>query len=84
MRVIVVGAGIVGVCSAWYLRQRGFEVTVLERRAGVAQETSFGNAGIIAPGYVTPWAAPGMPRKVLAYLFRAEAPVSVPSARPRW
>jgi len=88
MRVIVVGAGIVGVCTAWYLRQRGLEVTVLERRAGVAKETSFGNAGIIAPGYVTPWAAPGMPRKVLSYLFRSEAPVRVrPSASPatwRW
>jgi len=75
LHVIVVGAGIVGVCSAYYLRQRGFEVTVLERRSGVAQEASFGNAGVIAPGYVTPWAAPGMPRKVLSYLFSADAPV---------
>jgi len=88
LHVIVVGAGIVGVCSAYYLRQRGFEVTVLERRSGVAQEASFGNAGVIAPGYVTPWASPGMPRKVLSYLFSAEAPVKFrPSADPamwRW
>lgn len=88
MHVIVVGAGIVGVCSAYYLRQRGFEVTVLERRAGVAQEASFGNAGVIAPGYVTPWAAPGMPRKVLSHLFSAEAPARFrPTANPamwRW
>ena len=74
-RVAVVGAGIVGTCTAWYLRRHGFEVDVFERRDGVARETSWGNAGVIAPGYVTPWAAPGMPRKVLSYLFAAEAPV---------
>ena len=75
MHVIVVGAGIIGVCSAHYLRQRGFEVTVIERRPGVAQETSFGNAGIVAPGYVTPWAAPGMPRKLLSQLFSSASPL---------
>ncbi len=74
-RVAVIGAGIVGTCTAWYLRRHGFEVDVIERRDGVARETSWGNAGVIAPGYVTPWAAPGMPRKVLSYLFAAEAPV---------
>lgn len=75
MRVIVIGAGVVGVCTAYYLNQAGCDVTVLERNNGVAQETSFGNAGVIAPGYVTPWAAPGMPMKVLAGLFAREAPV---------
>jgi D-amino-acid dehydrogenase len=87
-RVAVVGAGIVGTCTAWYLRERGLDVTVFERRDGVALETSWGNAGVIAPGYVTPWAAPGMPRKVLSYLFAAEAPVLFrPVASPalwRW
>jgi D-amino-acid dehydrogenase len=73
--IAVVGAGIVGTCTAWYLRERGLQVEVFERRDGVARETSWGNAGVIAPGYVTPWAAPGMPRKVLSYLFAAEAPV---------
>ena len=48
---------------------------MLERRSGVAQEASFANAGVMAPGYVGPWAAPGMPRKVLSYLLRPEAPV---------
>ena len=62
MRVVVVGAGIVGVCTAYFLRRAGFEVTVLERRSGVAQEGSFANAGVMAPGYVGPWASPGMPR----------------------
>lgn len=88
MHVIVVGAGIIGVCSAWFLRERGFEVTVVDRRSGVAMETSFGNAGIVAPGYVTPWAAPGMPGKVLSTLFAAEAPVVFrPNSSPalwRW
>ncbi len=88
MHVIVIGAGAIGMCSAWYLRQAGFDVTVLERRAAPAQESSFGNAGMIAPGYVTPWAAPGMPGKVLRTLFAREAPVVFrPSADPamwRW
>jgi D-amino-acid dehydrogenase len=75
MRVVVVGAGIIGVCTAHALRRAGFDVTVLERRSGVAQEASFANAGVMAPGYVGPWAAPGMPRKVLRYMLRSEAPV---------
>ncbi|WP_454763759.1 D-amino acid dehydrogenase [Cupriavidus campinensis] len=88
MHVIVIGAGVIGVCSAWYLRQAGFTVTVLDRRGAPAQEASFGNAGVIAPGYVTPWAAPGMPRKVLRTLLQRESPVVFrPSADPamwRW
>ena len=84
----MIGAGVIGVTTAWYLRQQGVNVAVVEQRAGVAQEASFGNAGVIAPGYVTPWAAPGMPRKVLSYLFAAEAPVLFrPSLNPalwRW
>ena len=73
--VAVIGGGIVGTCTAWYLNQHGFDVTVFERREAVARETSWGNAGVVAPAYVTPWAAPGMPWKVLSYLFAAEAPV---------
>ena len=88
MRVIVVGAGIIGVCTAYYLRRAGMDVTVVERRPGVAQETSFANAGVMAPSYVSPWAQPGMPAKVVAYLFRPEAPIVFrPSADPalwRW
>ena len=75
MRVTVIGAGIVGVCTAWSLAEAGCEVTVLERNRGVAQETSYGNAGLIAPAYVTPWAAPGMPTKILSMLFAADTPV---------
>lgn len=75
MRVAVIGAGIVGVTTAYELAADGHEVTVFERHAGVASETSFANAGVIAPGYVTPWAAPGMPLKVLRHLFGRHAPV---------
>jgi D-amino-acid dehydrogenase len=75
MRVAVIGAGIVGVTTAYELAAQGAEVTVYERRAGVAAETSFANAGVVAPAYVTPWAAPGMPAKVLAQLFARDAAV---------
>ncbi len=77
MRVAVIGAGIVGVTTAYELAQDGHEVTVFERRAGVASETSFANAGVQAPGYVTPWAAPGMPWKVTRHLMARHAPVRV-------
>ena len=75
MRVTVIGAGVVGVCTAWSLAEAGCEVTVIERNRGVAQETSYGNAGLVAPAYVTPWAAPGMPLKILSMLFSHDTPV---------
>ena len=80
MRVAVIGAGIVGVTTAFELASDGHQVTVFERRASVAEETSFANAGVVAPGYVTPWAAPGMPAKVLRHLLSRHAPVRL--ARP--
>ena len=75
MKIAVIGAGIVGVTSAYELAADGHDVTVYERRGAVAEETSFANAGVVAPGYVTPWASPGMPGKVLSYLFSQHAPV---------
>lgn len=77
MRVAVIGAGIIGVTTAYELSRDGHEVTVFERRAAAAEETSFANAGIVAPGYVTPWAAPSMPHKVLKHLFAAHGPVKL-------
>lgn len=77
MRVAVIGAGIVGVTTAFELAVDGHEVTVFERRAAVAEEASFANAGVVAPGYVTPWASPGMPAKIFGYLLRQHAPVRV-------
>jgi D-amino-acid dehydrogenase len=73
MRVAIIGAGIIGVTTAYELGVDGHEVTVFERGGGVAAETSFANAGVVAPGYVGPWAAPGMPAKVLGQLFGRHA-----------
>lgn len=75
MRIAVIGAGIVGITTAWELTEDGHDVTLFERRSSIAEETSFANAGVIAPGYVTPWAAPGMPGKVLAGLLSPHAAV---------
>jgi D-amino-acid dehydrogenase len=88
VKIAIVGAGIIGVTTAYELVGEGHEVVVFERRGSVAAETSFANAGVVAPGYVTPWAAPGMPRKVLGQLFDTHASVrfgSAPSvAEMRW
>ena len=75
MKVAVIGAGIVGVTTAYELLCDGHEVTLFERRSSVAVESSFANAGVLAPGYVTPWAAPGMLRKVLGQWGRRDAAV---------
>ncbi|MGA7781531.1 MAG: D-amino acid dehydrogenase [Paraburkholderia sp.] len=75
MNTIVLGGGVIGVATAFYLRAQGCEVTVIECEPDVALATSFGNAGVIAPGYVTPWAAPGMPTKILKYLFKPASPL---------
>ncbi|MGO2236226.1 D-amino acid dehydrogenase small subunit [Marinomonas sp. UCMA 3892] len=81
MRVCVLGAGVVGLTSAYYLAKKGFEVTVVDRQEGVALETSFANAGQISPGYSAPWAAPGIPLKAIKWLMQKHAPLKV-SADP--
>jgi D-amino-acid dehydrogenase len=77
MKIAVIGAGIIGVTTAYELACDGHDVTVLERRSAAAEETSFANAGLVAPGYVTPWAAPGMPGKVFQHLLSRHAPIKV-------
>lgn len=77
MKIAVIGAGIIGVTTAYELACDGHQVTVIERRGAAAEEASFANAGLVAPGYVTPWAAPGMPLKVIGHLFSRYAPVKV-------
>ncbi len=77
MKIAVIGAGIVGVTTAYELGLDGHQVTVFERRGAAAEETSFANAGIVAPGYVTPWAAPGMPVKVVQQILRRHASVKI-------
>lgn len=77
MKVVVLGAGVIGVTSAWYLVQAGHEVTVIDRQPGAALETSFANAGEISPGYSSPWAAPGLPFKAVQWMFRPHPPLIV-------
>ncbi|MFL5016464.1 MAG: D-amino acid dehydrogenase [Rhizobium sp.] len=75
MKVIVLGAGIVGVTSAYQLAKSGHEVTVVDRQPGPALETSFANAGEVSFGYCSPWAAPGIPMKAMKWLFMKHAPL---------
>jgi len=77
MKVIVLGGGVIGISSAYYLARSGAEVTLLDRQPGPALETSFGNAGQISPGYATPWAAPGIPLKAIKWMFQQHAPLAV-------
>ena len=88
MRIIVLGAGVIGVTQAWYLARAGHEVTVIDRQPGPALETSFANAGEISPGYSAPWAAPGIPLKALKWAFQRHAPLVLhPTLNPgrlRW
>lgn len=77
MRVIVLGSGVIGVTTAWYLAEAGHEVIVLDRQPGPALETSYANAGQVSPGYASPWAAPGVPLKALKWMLRRHAPLFI-------
>ncbi|MFC0168496.1 D-amino acid dehydrogenase [Pseudoduganella danionis] len=77
MRVVILGSGVIGVTSAYYLARAGHEVTVLDRQPGPALETSFANAGQISPGYASPWAAPGIPLKAMKWMLQRHAPLSI-------
>jgi D-amino-acid dehydrogenase len=75
MRVLVLGGGVIGVTSAYYLAKAGHEAVVIDRQSATGMETSFANAGEISPGYASPWAAPGIPQKALRWLLMAHAPL---------
>ncbi len=77
MQVVVLGSGVVGITSAYYLARAGFDVTVVDRQPGPGMETSFANAGQVSPGYSAPWAAPGIPLKGIKWLFQRHAPLSI-------
>src|SRR3954453_4132694 len=77
MRVIVLGSGIIGTSTAYYLAEEGHEVVVLDRQEGPALETSFANAGQVSPGYSSPWAAPSIPLKALKWLFMRHRPLFI-------
>jgi D-amino-acid dehydrogenase len=83
MKVVVLGAGVIGVTSAWYLAKAGHDVTVIDRQPAAALETSFANAGEISPGYSSPWAAPGIPLKALKWMFMKHAPLII-QPKPDW
>jgi len=75
VKIIVLGAGVIGVSSAWYLAQAGHEVSVLERHAEAGMETSFANGGQISAGHAEPWAKPSVVPKILRWLGREDAPL---------
>lgn len=77
MRVLVLGSGVIGTTTAWYLARSGCEVTVVDRQPAAGLETSYANAGQVSPGYASPWAAPGVPLKALKWLFQRHAPLAI-------
>jgi D-amino-acid dehydrogenase len=83
MKVIVLGSGIIGTASAWFLNKAGHDVTVIERQPGVAQETSFANGGQISVSHAEPWANPSAPAKVIKWLGQEDAPLLF-RLRPEW
>ncbi len=84
MNVVVLGAGVIGTTTAWFLRERGHDVTVIERQSAAAMETSFANGGQISVSHVEPWAAPKAPLQILKWLAQPDAPLLFrPTLDPR-
>jgi D-amino-acid dehydrogenase len=77
VKVIVLGAGVIGITTAYYLARSGAQVTVIDRHEGPALDASFANAGQVSPGYSTPWGAPGIPLKALKWMFQRHAPLAM-------
>lgn len=77
MSTVILGAGIIGTTTAWYLARDGESVTVVERQSGAGLETSFANGGLVTPSMSDPWAAPGVPLKILKWLGDEDAPLLV-------
>jgi len=77
LKVLVLGAGVIGTSVAYYLARDGHEVQVLDRQEGPALETSFGNAGEVSPGYSAPWAGPGVPVKAIKWMLMRHSPLVI-------
>lgn len=77
MKIIVLGSGVIGTATAYYLAHAGHEVTVIDRQPAAALETSYANAGEVSPGYSAPWAAPGIPVKALKWLLMRHSPLVI-------
>ena len=75
MKVIVLGAGVIGTTAAWFLQQKGYQVTVIDRQPAAGLETSFANGGQISVSHAEPWANPAAPKKILKWLFKEDAPL---------
>jgi D-amino-acid dehydrogenase len=88
VKIIVLGSGVIGTTSAYYLAKAGHEVTVIDRQPAAGLETSFANAGEVSPGYASPWAGPGVPAKAVKWLLMQHSPLVVrPALDPqmwRW
>src|SRR5262245_13885175 len=74
VRIVILGAGVIGATTAYYLARDGHEVTVVERQSEAGTETSFANGGLVTPSMADPWAAPGVPAMLLKALGRDDAP----------
>lgn len=81
MKIIVLGSGVIGTTTAYYLAKAGHEVTVVDRQPAAGLETSFANAGEVSPGYASPWAGPGVPAKAVKWLLMKHSPLVV---RPKF
>ena len=77
LKIIVLGSGVIGVTSAWYLSQAGHEVTVIDRQPAAGLETSFANAGQVSPGLSAPWAGPDTPKKAILWMLMRHRPLVV-------
>jgi D-amino-acid dehydrogenase len=77
VKVLILGSGVIGVTSAYYLAKSGHEVTVVDRQPKPALETSFANAGEVSPGYSSPWAGPGVPVKAIKWLLMKHGPLVI-------
>ena len=80
MKILVLGGGVIGVTTAYYLAAAGHEVELIERQPNAGAETSYANAGQISPGYASPWAGPGVPLKAIKWLTMQHGPLAI---RPR-
>lgn len=77
MKVLVLGGGVIGVATAYYLARAGHEVEVVDRQSGPALETSYANAGEVSPGYSAPWAGPGVPVKAIRWMLMQHSPLVI-------
>ena len=77
MHILILGIGLIGTTTAYYLARAGHQVTVVDRQPGPALETSYANAGEVSPGYSAPWAGPGVPMKAIKWMLMHHSPLVI-------